>query len=618
MMNVAVFSAEPLDFEPVGGMKAFSLEQLDSESLELYGAVLLIGTPRLEEETILSHENVRRLWNYVESGGKLYAEMIGAFDFPSSRLFGWKQDFPKTRRTLEKLRMCEAKEGVPAGSLLEWEGSMAAGFPIYTERWLEYGPYRQTHIADSRGEQVHPGLFIRELGQGLCVYAAFSLLSARNKRALRPYGRWALVISALSERTGIPFRVWGREIAASGGTEPAKAVAASVDWFANSGMLPARDGSAGLYENIHSVTAALSRDRRPDCHAHAALFFHLYGQYSGDGYGETVSRNLMEYLFANGYQETSPESPSQGFFKWYDFPAEQPDQMFTDDNAWVCFVLLYLYRKTGVEEYKRRGLMTAQALLATQNPDTGLRPNVLTGSQLAAIGRERASRELPPSMNPHFESIAHAAFIQAYLVTGERDYLDTALKGTLYLLAHERELRFMYSRTSGLNRLLLPLGFLAKHDRTGEIAAGLERITDYLLSHKHAAGGIQEADNPDPNRFGKEDAGVFLFNGEGIADQLYTNNFLLMNIWEAWKATDDRKYAELYRSLSEFMCRIQIRSTDRRFNGGWMRAYDMDRDEYFGNNGDTGWGPYCIESGWTNAIASAGLLLGLMNESLFE
>jgi len=617
-MKTAVFSAEPLHYEAAGEMKAFPLEKLDSEPLEPYGAVLLIGTPKLEEETVLSHENVTRLWNYVESGGKLYAEAVSAFDFPTSRLFGWKQDFPKTRRTLEKLRLTESRNGLPAGSLLEWEGSMAAGFPIYTESWLEFGPYRQTHIAEGRGEQAHPGLFIRQLGQGLCVYAAFSLLSARSQRAFRPYGRWEAVIAALSERTGIPFRMWKREITESGGKDPADAVAASVSWFANSGMLPARDGSAGLYENIHSVTAALSRDRRPDCHAHAALFFHLYGKYSGDEYGETVSRNLMEYLFRNGYQETSPDSPSCGFFKWYDYPAAQPDQMFTDDNAWVCFVLLYLYRKTGVEEYKRRGLLTAKALLATQNPVTGLRPNVLTGSQLAAIGRERASRELPPSMNPHFESIAHAAFIQAYLVTGERDYLDTALRGTNYLLAHEQELRFMYSRTSGLNRLILPLGFLAKHDSTGGIAAGLERITDYLLSHQHAAGGIQEADNPDPNRFGKEDAGVFLLNGEGIADQLYTNNFLLMNSWEAWKTTGDGKYAGLYRTLSAFMCNIQIRSSDSRFNGGWMRAYDMDRAEYFGNNGDTGWGPYCIESGWTNAIASAGLLLGLLNESLFE
>lgn len=55
-----------------------------------------------------------------------------------------------------------------------------------------------------------------------------------------------------------------------------------------------------------------------------------------------------------------------------------------------------------------------------------------------------------------------------------------------------------------------------------------------------------------------------------------------------------------------------------RYDGGWMRAFDMKRNEYLGNNGDTGWGPYCMESGWTNAITTAGLLLGLVDESIFD
>jgi hypothetical protein len=49
-----------------------------------------------------------------------------------------------------------------------------------------------------------------------------------------------------------------------------------------------------------------------------------------------------------------------------------------------------------------------------------------------------------------------------------------------------------------------------------------------------------------------------------------------------------------------------------------MRAYDLSLGEYFGNNGDTGWGPYCMESGWTNAMIPTGLLLGFLNESIFE
>jgi hypothetical protein len=261
--------------------------------------------------------------------------------------------------------------------------------------------------------------------------------------------------------------------------------------------------------------------------------------------------------------------------------------------------------------------MTAEALLDTQNPETGLRPNVISGAQLREMGRKRVSEQLEASLNPHFESIAHAAFIQAYLVTGERAYLDAALKGTLYMLRNRDKMRFMYSRTSGLSRFVLPLGFLARHDESGTIAKGLEETIDYLLARQHASGGIEEADNPDPDRFGQEDTGVFRHNGEGIADQLYTNNFLLMNAWEAWKATGSIKYYELYRKLAGYLCRIQIRSPEPRFHGGWMRAYDLRNGEYFGNNGDTGWGPYCMESGWTNAIVSAGLLLGLMDESIF-
>lgn len=63
---------------------------------------------------------------------------------------------------------------------------------------------------------------------------------------------------------------------------------------------------------------------------------------------------------------------------------------------------------------------------------------------------------------------------------------------------------------------------------------------------------------------------------------------------------------------------IQIASRDARYDGACMRAFDLKHDEYFGNNGDTGWGPYCIESGWTVAITASGLLLSLLNESIFD
>ncbi|MNH96949.1 hypothetical protein D3C73_496340 [compost metagenome] len=635
-MKIAVFAHRSMKHEVVTGAIVRPLGELKDCKLEAHEVIVLIGSPLLDEETELSLEQWHALWHYVKLGGKLYAEMITAFDFPSSRLLGWKQDFRKSRRTLEKLRIgasvpaallqgkvSDGQGGLRQGSVLEWQGALAHGFAIESEQWLEFGAFKETHTvardtaADDSAIKAYPALSVRKLGEGLVVHVNFTLFGSEDLSALRPYARWAGVIEALAQHTGIPLVIWPQAMQISKGESPEQAVRQSAAWFVRSGLLPQRDGKQGVYENIHSVTGSVSYDYRPDCHAHTALMFYLYGQLSGEQAWTEASEGLLQSLFDGGYQDLDPSSPSYGFFKWYQFPEESPDQIFTDDNAWVCLVLLYLFRKTGNKEYRKRGLLAAEALLATQHA-SGLRDKMLTRSQLVEMGPAQVAAELQPSMNPHFESIAHTAFIQAYLVTGEVAYLNTAIRGSIYMLEHLDELEFMYSRTSGYGRFVLPLAYLSKHDETGAIRAGLDQIIAYLLTKQHASGGIEEADNPDPERFGQEDAGVYIHNGEGIADQLYTNNFLLMNVWEAWKATDEPRYEQLYKELSAYLCHIQISSPDPRFDGGWMRAYDLNLGEYFGNNGDTGWGPYCLEGGWTNAMIPVGMLLGILNESIFD
>jgi len=616
-MKSVVFTAHPLAFTPIADTQLMSLMEMDKCDLTQWEAVLVIGSNRIDEETILSPLALSKLWKFAENGGRLYGELIEAFDFTSSRLFGWKQDFPKTRRTVEKLRTSkEMENGLVRGDLLEWSGAVAHGFPIEAEALLEFGPFRETHRDLGEQTSVYPGLLVKSIGTGRVAYASFALFSNNKLETIRPYYRWEKVIKSLSIQTGIPFLIWPKVIKTSGMTTSSQTVVNNMNWFQYSGILPLEDGSAGVYENIHSITTKVSIDRRPDCHAHTALMFHLYGRWKNDSTYSDASHRMLQYLFQHGFQDLERDSPSYGFYKWYDYPGMYPDQMFTDDHAWVCFVLLYLYRHTHRKEYLERALPLVEALLATQN-EFGVRPEVLRRDQLAKLGREGAA-SLPGNMNPHFESIAHAAFIQAYLVTHREEYLNTAMKGSIYLLNHWDELKFMYSRTSGHSRFLLPLGFLSRYDDTGKITDGIERIVDYLIACQHPLGGIEETDNPDPERFGKEDAGVFIHNGEGIADQLYTNNFLLMNTWELWKANGGTRYLKLYDSLSDYMCRIQMVSNVSRYNGGWMRAYDLRNGEYFGNNGDTGWGPYCMESGWTNAITSSGLLLGLLDESIFE
>jgi len=592
-----------------------STDELENFKQVQDNVVFIIGEPVSEIE--LPYSVISNLWSFVENGGMLFGESINCMGFPTSRLFGFKQDYPTVRRTTEKLRITNKLLESHADYLLEWSGFYQKGFAVSDNLWLTVGSFQETHQVNSLISSETPALISHSLGKGQIIYSAFSFIGADDQIPLRPQWLWSLVLRSLRIYETIPLSEFHKESLSIGNRSPEEAIKSSERWFVESGILPKSDGTGGIYENIHSVTAEVTKDFRPDCHAHTSLMSYLFYKYTGVKSWADRSSNLMSYLFNEGYQDLNESSPTYGFWKWYKSPDKHPDQIFTDDNSWVCFVLLYLYQETGIEEYRKRGLLTANALLETQH-DNGLRPEVLRRKKLFEVGRREGSLQEKVSMNPHFESIAHAAFIQAYNVTNEEKYLDTAYRGTKYLLNNKKDMKFMYSRTSGYTRLLFVLAQLVHHYNETELAEALDETIDYLKSYQHISGGVEEADNPDPTRFGKEDTGVYRFNGEGIADFLYTNNFLLINLWEAWKATGNEKVYQFYCELRDFVSRAQIKSSIPKYNGGWMRAYDLNHEEYFGNNGDTGWGPYCIESGWTNALTTVGLLLGEMDDSLFD
>ena len=59
----------------------------------------------------------------------------------------------------------------------------------------------------------------------------------------------------------------------------------------------------------------------------------------------------------------------------------------------------------------------------------------------------------------------------------------------------------------------------------------------------------------------------------------------------------------MFEKSVDFLLNIQIASDDKRIDGGWMRAYDMDLCEYYGCDKDYAWGAYSVLAGWvTGAI----------------
>lgn len=588
--------------------------QLLDEDLLQYHSIFINGNNN-GVPMKLDYELLEKLWVFVEQGGTLYGELLNCEDFPSSRLFGFKQDFAVTNRRLEKAVISTDNPFCKIGQVLEWQGPFITGFTFDTKRLLDVGLFKETHRTEEKGK--YPGIVVKKYGKGTAVYSTFSFLGNDQNWTLRPNWLWNNVIEWLQQDYELPIQCLPQVIKPSMENDSKKTIEHGMNWFLHSGILPKDDGTLGIYENVHSIRSDISRDYRPDCHAHSALLFYLYGAYSKDQTWWERSSNLLTYLFEAGYQDTDPTSVTYGFWKWFQSPKSKPDQIFSDDNSWVALVLLYLYRKTGNEEYKKRGLLTAYALLNTQNLN-GLRPECIREQELLDKGNGYFQTSTLASMNPHFESIVHAAFIHAYHVSKDERFLQTAKKGTLYMLENKNELTFMYSKTAGYSRFILALAQTYAVTKDDCILNGLYEVVFYLADKQHELGAIEESDNPDPERYGTEDTGVFRMNGEGIADQLYTNNFLLMNAWEAWKATSDPAVKEMIDKLIPFLTSIQISSHKQEFDGGWMRSFHLDSREYFGNNGDTGWGAYVIESGWTNAIILSGFILKELNQSLLD
>ena len=66
------------------------------------------------------------------------------------------------------------------------------------------------------------------------------------------------------------------------------------------------------------------------------------------------------------------------------------------------------------------------------------------------------------------------------------------------------------------------------------------------------------------------------------------------------------------------MADAQIVSDDKTIDGAWARSLDLKRMEIYGMHHDVGWGPCCIESGWTVGEILMGLGFGIaLKKGLF-
>lgn len=401
---------------------------------------------------------------------------------------------------------------------------------------------------------------------------------------------------------------------------------------------PVGDGSLGILEAPLSIIRADGSQmqgvaRRGDCTAESAMALAFGGRCFNDTDKSAIARRLLDfYLFdsdARKRERADPNHTAYGHVAWGITTPAWYVANYGDDNARLMLGTLATAALLGEPRWDEATMLCLLANLRTTGRQ-GFRSDRL---DLGPLGQQPWTyfyHRNVVNLAPHFEAYLWACNLWAYHQTGDELFLTRtreALRATVK--AHPNGLRWTNGLAQERARLVLPLAWLVRVQDTPEHRDWLRQVVEGLLALQHPSGGIREELGPPgqgmmpPPRsneeYGLGEASLIQQNGDPVSDLLYTVNFALLGLHEAVAATRDPDWARALDRLAEFLVRIQIRSEARpELDGGWFRAFDLERWEAWASNADAGWGAWAIESGWTQGWIASVLALRQLKTSLWD
>ena len=441
------------------------------------------------------------------------------------------------------------------------------------------------------------------------VRSAAMDLSDFDARFERPYGAWAkLFAKVFAPVTGrseadveTAFRrTWPEEIRLSHGTAAAAAVRRALDWHVRSGVMPKADGSAGVFEMIRSNDLGVRRSYRGDTSLITAALFAAAGEKYGNAEWKRIGKTLAESAFSRDIQDP------RGYFRWY---ANGTSAYFSDCSrcARAC---LRLAQATGETRYRAAALKFAELVMDKTEGEHlffgGPSGDVDLGTEQPLWGA--AAHQDNPCL--------YGDMIAFLCETGERRYVTRAAEITDRIMAAFPKVKpFGFSDNFTYSRCLVMLA--AAQAATGrDYSAKVNCILDFMGKLVTPCGAI--AESPLRLEACHTEGGVAMGDGSDcIADVLYCNSQVLSATTQLLEMPAERrgtvdmeKVRALNAGLRRFFLDAQIASDDPRLDGGWMRAFDTERGEWYGLNKDMDWGAYCIMGGWVMGYVPMALMEG--------
>ena len=404
---------------------------------------------------------------------------------------------------------------------------------------------------------------------------------------------------------------------------------ANAEWFNNHIFFEQAD-KMGVFEGyISGIQPSGRQSPRPatrgDCTGEAAMIPAFDWALNKNYPAKKTTAQIMDCLFYSGkLADTDPASPTYGGLYFY----ENLPAFYNDDNCRAAMSCILASELTGNMDYSKNILRCLLSILRTTGPQ-GFRQGRLDNPKLFGDGKtwQDYQNEDYVEYRPHYQAYMWAGFLQAYVLTGHQEFLDKTKCAIRMTMRVFPKLVWTNGITQEYARLILPLAFLVQIEDTSEHRFWLRTVATTLLKNMTECGAIREmmgdpecGKYPAPRtneEYGTTEAALIQQNGDPACDLVYTVNYAFIGLHEASIATGDNFYIDAENKLADFLCRIQVKSkTQNYLDGCWMRGFDYELWEYYGSSADSGWGAWCVESGWTNTWIAATFGLRQLKRSL--
>jgi hypothetical protein len=400
-------------------------------------------------------------------------------------------------------------------------------------------------------------------------------------------------------------------------------------------QLPSGNGSLGILEGhasriYYDGTQQYRYWMRSDVQGEVTYALASAGSLFHKKAYDHVAANLADFIFYHSDlrsgAKNNKDSSVYGLLGW---AVTHPGVFYGDDNARCLLGLI------GASAYMHTGKwdqQIAEAIMANfrTTGKEGFRGDRLEEADILKKGwRYFWNRDLVDP-HPHFESWMWACYLWLYDKTRYKPLLsrtETAIRLTM------QDYPDKWLWTNGIQqeraRMILSLAWLVRIEDTPEHRKWLDEVVSALLANQVPCGAIREElgaagkgwlePAKSNEEYGKREAPLIFSNGDPVADMLYTCNFAFFSLNEAAKATGNPEYKMAVNKLSDFLTRIQVRSSKHKdLDGAWFRAFDYDQWDYWASNADAGWGAWATLTGWIQSWIVSTQVLVERNQSYWE